>query len=90
MTDADTTELAPTDAAPPRSNWRPTRTSVAFVALATALVGAALTASTGLWNAVLPAVVGAGVLAAAVALAEADAYRPLTRAVAAALLLPAG
>ncbi|WP_181813894.1 DUF7519 family protein, partial [Halopelagius longus] len=33
---------------------------------------------------------GAGVLAAAVALAEADAYRPLTRAVAAALLLPAG
>lgn len=90
MTDTPLSDLETTDAAPPASNWRPTSTSVAVVVACTAVLGGLLADATGLWNAVLPAVGGAVLLAAAVSLAATDAYRPLSRFVAACLLVPAG
>ncbi|QIB74001.1 hypothetical protein G3I44_06655 [Halogeometricum borinquense] len=89
MTDSPLSDLETTDAAPPASNWRPTALSIAVVLCCTAILGGLLTGATQLWNAVLPAAGGAALLAGAISLAAATAYRPLSRFVAACLLLPA-
>ncbi|RYJ19435.1 hypothetical protein ELS19_00020 [Halogeometricum borinquense] len=89
MTDSPLSDLETTDAAPPASNWRPTALSIAVVLCCTAIFGGLLTGATQLWNAVLPAAGGAALLAGAISLAAATAYRPLSRFVAACLLLPA-
>ncbi|SFR67627.1 DUF7519 family protein [Halogeometricum limi] len=89
MTDSSHQPFETTNAAPAASNWRPTTTSVAVVVTLTATFGGLLTLTTGLWNAVLPAVGGAVLFAAALSLSATERYRPLARFVAASLLVPA-